>query len=599
MGVLVRHQGQGVRGEAGLRVVKDEVVVVDVSPVAGVPVDEAHEDLLSHDFPEVDDPPAHGLEVPAGGPDQELLVIGLDDLHAGRLVVSAADQEAGPGMGHAERDRRERTLGRVLVDLVAAGPVLSLVPRSLLAPLDQSGVALDRHLAKGVAVGDPVLEAPRLEAEVEGLSVVAEGRDPRGVPGARPTLSETLHGPPVGSGPGGEVLAPVRPTSPVDVDPRSRLVADDHVDEAVSVHVASHHLGADAGVAVDEKRHELCALLAPHRLEPVEDCRASRVGVVTVVSPVALARDQVLDAVAVHVDQSHGVGLRERDRVLAGLGRRARSRIHDGVRDERDLAVTRDLLEPVEPVPVSLRCSDDVVIPVAVEVVREHLRPAGAVRREIVGVLLPEATLGVARGVLPPAASLEDVLPAVAIDVPHAHAVGEALVVSPRRHGVELPGLRGVLRVRGGPAPLPLGVKDELPPAVPGHVDVVGGLVVDAIEHLVPGPVSRLSPRVLEPGEIRSGKADDQDVVPAVPVDVVHPGEEVVRVAVLAEGGDRIELVPVAEVRAGVPERSRDDVSGTVPVEVAEVSTLPEEDVREPKRLEGVDVVFLCRQDAA
>src|SRR3954471_9963588 len=102
----------------------------------------------------------------------------------------------------------------------------------------------------------------------------------------------------------------------------------------------------------------------------------------------------------------------------------------------------------------------------------------------------------------------------------------------------------------------------------------------------MPRPVRVGALGVLEPRRVGAGEADDQDVVPAILVEVDGPREEVVGVLILRsekafEPGYRcsrlrlercrcrIVLVTRAEPRTFPPVRTRDDVLGAVVVEIA------------------------------
>ena len=86
-----------------------------------------------------------------------------------------------------------------------------------------------------------------------------------------------------------------------------------------------------------------------------------------------------------------------------------------------------------------------------------------------------------------------------------------------------------------------------------------------------------------------AGEAGRQDVVPAVAVEVVHPGEEVVGVpfAVLRLG--RVDLVLLRELRPREPVGAVDDVGVTVPVQVADADALGVVLIRELLAIERVD----------
>src|SRR6478736_6694952 len=94
----------------------------------------------------------------------------------------------------------------------------------------------------------------------------------------------------------------VHPLLPQE-DEGAGFVADDHVWFAVAVDVAGHHLGADAAIVVDEVRGPGGLAAFALELEPPEDVRRVRLGVaMRAVRPVAFAGDDILEAVAIHID---------------------------------------------------------------------------------------------------------------------------------------------------------------------------------------------------------------------------------------------------------------------------------------------------------
>lgn len=118
-----------------------------------------------------------------------------------------------------------------------------------------------------------------------------------------------------------------------------------------------------------------------------------------------------------------------------------------------------------------------------------------------------------------------------------------------------------------------------------------GRLVVDLRQDEVPLPGGSLvgtlargrrAAGVLEPRGVVARKAVDEDVVPAVGVEVVGEREEVVGVAEGVEGLGRVVLVPLLELRAREPERPGDDVGRAILVEVADAGPLGEEPLVEP-----------------
>ena len=178
--------------------------------------------------------------------------------------------------------------------------------------------------------------------------------------------------------------------------------------------------------------------------------------------------------------------------------------------------------------------------------------------------------------------------------------------------GWNVHGLGRIVPVRRGIAILTLGDADELRLSVAGQIGKGRRLVVRLIEDLVPHPVPVLALRVLEPRRLLPGEADDQDVVPAVLVEVEGPGEKVVGVLVLlaeraleARHVDlrhrpelqlerrrrRIVFVTRLEVGSLPPPRAGDDVVHAVVVQVAEAGALAPELVAQLDAFKGVELL--------
>ena len=69
--------------------------------------------------------------------------------------------------------------------------------------------------------------------------------------------------------------------------------------------------------------------------------------------------------------------------------------------------------------------------------------------------------------------------------------------------------------------------------------------------------------------------AQCQDVIPSVPVEIIHKGKHAVRWAggrIVEDGG--IELVVFFKARALVPERSGHDITAAIPVEIPEMDAV-------------------------
>src|SRR5688572_27759705 len=99
-------------------------------------------------------------------------------------------------------------------------------------------------------------------------------------------------------------------------------------------------------------------------------------------------------------------------------------------------------------------------------------------------------------------------------------------------------------------------------------------------------PIPRFALRVLEPPCVLAGEADNDDVLPAVLVDIVREGEEVIRVVGNIERLGRIEFESLGELRPGIPEWAGDDIHCTVAIEIAEAGAFAEELIRKLGLLE-------------
>ena len=142
--------------------------------------------------------------------------------------------------------------------------------------------------------------------------------------------------------------------------------------------------------------------------------------------PIPFARDDVLQAVAIHIHQLKGVQFGKADAVLVGnallLG------VKDDVWLEGGSFALADLFIPDQSESVRCETGDDVVHSVAVHIVSVHLRAAVRVRVEGKRVELPHRIAGQRFRLFPPAVLFHQVLAAIAIHVAHAHPVRESLV---------------------------------------------------------------------------------------------------------------------------------------------------------------------------
>ena len=218
---------------------------------------------------------------------------------------------------------------------------------------------------------------------------------------------------------------------------------------------------------------------------------------------------------------------------------------------------------------------DDVAVAVAVDVEHQQLRAARLT--ELDRVVLPLRVAGQAGWLLPPAVLPQHVGSAVAVDIADAEPMREAGADARGRQRVPLPALLRVLPVDGRVAEAILELADQFGSAVAVQVREGRRFVVDAVEHDVGGPAPLFAARVLVPRRLLAREADHQHVVPAVGIEVVHEGEEVVRVVGCRERRWRIQLARARELGTRIPERAGDDVHVAVAVEVAVGSPFAQE----------------------
>ncbi len=119
-------------------------------------------------------------------------------------------------------------------------------------------------------------------------------------------------------------------------------------------------------------------------------------------------------------------------------------------------------------------------------------------------------------------------------------------------------------------------------------------LVADLVEDLVPGPVLRVVPRawVLIHIGRGAGKASGEDVVPAVAVEVIHPGKEVIGVSFAVLGLGCVDLVLLLELRSREPVGAIHDVDVAVLIQVAGPDAFGVVLACESLTIEGVDEVL-------
>ena len=182
--------------------------------------------------------------------------------------------------------------------------------------------------------------------------------------------------------------------------------------------------------------------------------------------PVTLAGDDVVDPVAVDIRDVDGMNLRERH-AIGAVGRLLAD-------DEPALKGPLAILANPGPVPgqapaMGREARDHVAEAVAIDVPHEHLRAAGACERN--RMPLPQRIVRERLRLPPPAAFLEKIRPAVAVDIADAQTVGELRRADIGRDPVKCPALLGRVLWNGRIPERPAHRADDLRPSIAGEVD--------------------------------------------------------------------------------------------------------------------------------
>ena len=285
---------------------------------------------------------------------------------------------------------------------------------------------------------------------------------------------------------------------------RPLLVPHHDVRQAITVDVARDHLRAHAGIVIDEIRDEIHALVrAPRQLEPIEHRLVIAIRITRAsVRPETFTRHDILHAIAIHIDEIDRVNLRELHAVFILL----QLLVHEDVLAELDLRALAHLLIPRQPEAMRAQPRDDVIQPVTIHVVGIHLRTAHAHRLRVKG---PHRIAHERRRLFPPTILLQQIHPPIAIDVPHAHAVREILILVVRRDRVKGPRLLRRAPIRRGIAVNPLRDAHQLRLPIPRDVRKRRRLVIRLRENLVPLPMTVLPLRILEPRRVLPGESDN------------------------------------------------------------------------------------------
>ena len=89
----------------------------------------------------------------------------------------------------------------------------------------------------------------------------------------------------------------------------------DQVRSLISIDISDYDLPADSSAIVGQMRNPLDSLLSPPQLKPIDNRTRVPFGALPMMRPVGFAGDNILDAIAVHVGQLHGVQFRKADSV--------------------------------------------------------------------------------------------------------------------------------------------------------------------------------------------------------------------------------------------------------------------------------------------
>lgn len=103
----------------------------------------------------------------------------------------------------------------------------------------------------------------------------------------------------------------------------------------------------------------------------------------------------------------------------------------------------------------------------------------------------------------------------------------------------------------------------------------------------MPTPSAALRAGILKPRGIDAGKAEDENIVPPVAVEIVDEGEEVIGVAQRIPRNGGVNVVANFEVGPLPPIRAGDGVEFTIVVEIAEGGALAEKLIVERKLAVG------------
>ena len=218
--------------------------------------------------------------------------------------------------------------------------------------------------------------------------------------------------------------------------------------------------------------------------------------------PKPLAGDNVFQTVAIDIDDSERVTLRELHAITIGRGIFVKNEVFA----KADLAVLPDLLKPGQAILMRCQAGDDVLQSVAVYIVNNHLRSARAKGKWMVQ---PSGITPQRRWLLPPAILLQDIDASIAIDIAATKAVSKALPFSFGCDRMKRPGRFRMFPIRRGVADVASRATEDLWLAIAVDVGESWRFVIEHVENDMPLPVSLAALRVFIPGHFLAGKAVD------------------------------------------------------------------------------------------
>ncbi len=170
-------------------------------------------------------------------------------------------------------------------------------------------------------------------------------------------------------------------------DKCAQLVADDEIRPAVPIHIAGADLAADSRVVVNQMGHPVHLAAVAHELEPVEHALLARPGGHRrTMRPVTIAGDDVLEAVAIHIEQLHRMQLGKAHAITVLL----RLLVHEHMRAPRRRAcgiLLRQLLVPGQTITMRRQRRNHICAAITIDVVGIHLCRRGG---EIDLVVFPD-----------------------------------------------------------------------------------------------------------------------------------------------------------------------------------------------------------------